>query len=72
MLFYVPKILVIILVWISLYCYVFSDAMQVIIEQLKTQDFLDDELFKERSKRFYYWSISIYGLMAVYYGGMAC
>ena len=70
--FYLPKILVTIMVWISLYCYVFSDAMEILVDQLKQEDYLDDEEFKEKSKMFYYWNISLYGLMAIYYSVKAC
>lgn len=41
--FFFPKVIIMIAVWITVYCYVFGDAMNYVIVQLKSHDYLEDE-----------------------------
>ena len=66
---YLPKIIVMILIWASLFSYVFGQSMDFILVYLA--DIYDSsqlDKYRYRSKIGYLISITIYGLISVFHG----
>lgn len=66
--FYCPKVVVTAFVWISLYCYVFSEASEFIFIMLKNYNYLnEDSIFNKKSKIFYLITLGFYTVLNLYY-----
>lgn len=67
--FYAPKIVITFFVWISFYCYVFTEGVIVLKDHLITNGYSDpNSMTLIVLESFYSFSLFIYGAYTGYYG----